>query len=129
MATGGFSSGIQFLDGSFVEDVEANQMRDPGDIDVFSLLQMPVSYAQNAAAWSTVGWPFWRNEIVDRPKNKARFELDTYAEIYPQPGMREIKTIIYWYSLFGHQKSTGEWKGFAAVPLDPAADKRAVGYL
>eukprot|EP01035_Chromulina_nebulosa_P039802 gene39802-53824_t len=71
MASGGFVSGIQFLDGSFVEDVEATQNRSPADIDVFSFVSMPAAYAGNQQAWQTSGFPFWRDEIVDPVRNKA----------------------------------------------------------
>jgi hypothetical protein len=129
MRTGGFVSGIQFLNGSFLENVEATQGRDPQDIDVFSLVSLPPAYQTNAQAWSSTGLPFWRDEVVNQPLNKQRYSLDTYADIYPQPGLSEIKTIIYWYSLFAHQRVTMEWKGFVAVPLDAASDANALAIL
>lgn len=129
LASGGFVEGLQFVDGSFVEDVERTSSREPGDIDIFSMLVLPSRFAQDHAAWRATGLPFWQGEIADRAKNKSRFELDTYAEVYPMRRPDEIRTIIYWYSLFSHQRSTMAWKGFVAVPLDAADDALAVGQL
>jgi len=127
LATDGYESGIQFVDGSFVENVEVIQGRDPKDIDVFSLLSVPKKYFSDSAAWHANGFPFWQNEIVDQAKNKDRFSLDTYAMLYEelQP-VSLIKNVIYWYGLFSHQRDTYAWKGFVAVLLNPAEDKSAL---
>ena len=127
LATDGYESGIQFVDGSFVENVEVIQGRDPEDIDVFSLLSVPQKYLSDLAAWHENGFPFWQNEIVDQAKNKDRFSLDTYAMLYEemQP-ISLIKNVIYWYGLFSHQRDTYAWKGFVAVVLNPAEDKAAL---
>lgn len=43
----GYTDGLQFIDGSFVENVEVGENRDPGDIDVFSFLMRPAAYQQD----------------------------------------------------------------------------------
>lgn len=127
----GYVNGIQFVDGSFVENLEAVS-REPNDIDVFSLLSLPGKYASDPVAWQTFGFPFWRTEITDANRNKARFSIDTYGvlyeEIQAQP-MALIGSIIYWYGLFSHQRDTLAWKGFAGIPLDPAGDQAALSAL
>ncbi len=126
----GYTSGIQFVDGSFVENVEANSGRPPGDIDVFSILNAPHRYIANPPDWAVTGLPFWQAEIVDRNRNKQRFALDTYALLFEelQP-LHLIKSTIYWYGLFSHQRGTLAWKGFAAIMLDPAGDQAALTAL
>jgi hypothetical protein len=69
----GYEIGLQFIDGSFVENVEMREQRDPGDIDVFSFLVRPDPYRADPSLWGTVGFPKWRSEIADRNRNKARF--------------------------------------------------------
>ena len=121
-----FTSGIQFIDGSFVEDVEKLRNRDPRDIDVFSLIELPVRYRE-PDLWQAEGFPFWRDEVV-HSKNKDRYSLDTYGEIF-RPGAAQIKSLFYWNDLFGHQRDTFSWKGYVMIPLDPAADLQAAETL
>jgi hypothetical protein len=80
----GYTSGIQFVDGSFVENVEAHSGKQPGDIDVFSILNAPQKYITDPATWATTGLPFWQAEVADRNKNKNRFALDTYALLFEE---------------------------------------------
>jgi hypothetical protein len=132
LARGGYVGGIQFIDGSFVENVEALANRNPSDIDVFSILSAPTRYLTDPKAWQATGLPFWNAEVANRDLNKQRFGLDTYAvlfeELQAQP-MNLIRNIIYWYGLFSHQRDTFAWKGFAVLALDPAADQAALTEL
>ena len=122
----GYTSGLQFIDGSFVENVEVRESRDPGDIDVFSFLTRPTAYQKDPALWAAAGFPFWKLELMNRDKNKVRFALDTYGVAVDQHGpLRLINETIYWYSLFSHRRVTHEWKGFIRVPLNPTDDAAA----
>jgi len=122
----GYSDGMQFIDGSFVENVELRESRDPDDIDVFSFLVRPANYRNNPAQWNNVGYHQWTSEIADRNRNKLRFGLDTYAIAVDQHGpLRIINETIYWYSLFAHGRMTHDWKGFVRLQLDPADDATA----
>lgn len=126
----GYAAGIQFLDGSFVEDVERHSGREPRDIDVFSLLNVPQRYMQNPATWHPDGMNFWTAEIQNQPLNKSRFGLDTYAVLVEEMSlMHLVKDVMYWYSLFSHQRTTRAWKGFVAVILDPQQDGDALTAL
>ena len=71
----GFSDGMQFIDGSFVENVELRESKDPNDIDVFSFLVRPANYRNNPAQWNNIGYPQWTSEIADRNRNKLQFGL------------------------------------------------------
>ena len=75
----GYSEGLQFINGSFVENVELREGRDPGDIDVFSFLVLPFHYHTGMPLWLQTGLPEWTSEFADRNKNKIRFGIDAYA--------------------------------------------------
>jgi hypothetical protein len=93
----GYTDGIQFVDGSFVENVEAREGRPPRDIDVFSFLVRPAKYRLDPALWASAGFAEWAQEVVDRPRDMARFNLDTYAVAADEhDGLRIILTTIYW---------------------------------
>ncbi len=125
--SGGYTSGIQFLDGSFVEDVERHSGREPRDIDVFTLLHVQANYIHDPLAWQRDCLPFWAEEIQNQPKNKQRYQLDTYATLVEEFSLVGLlKNVMYWYSLFSHQRDTYAWKGFVAVMLDAAQDEQAL---
>lgn len=132
LASEGYQNGVQFIDGSFVENIEGSANRSPDDIDVFSILSAPQKYLSNQSAWSNTGLNFWQTEIADRNKNKQRFLLDTYAVLYEELQLQPmdlIQHIIYWYGLFSHQRDTFAWKGFVVLPLDPTDDQVALTQL
>ena len=130
LANEGYVSGIQFVDGSFVENVEINASRPPSDIDVFSILCRPAKYTADPPIWVSNGIPFWQDEIANRVKNKSRFGLDTYALLFEELTPDDlIRNTIYWYSLFSHQRSTLAWKGFVTLSLDPVADQAALSSM
>jgi hypothetical protein len=57
----GYTQGMQFVDGSFVENVETRESRSPGDIDVFSFLIRPPQFQGNTPLWQSVGLTQWTN--------------------------------------------------------------------
>ncbi len=125
-----FVAGIQFINGSFVENIEAIEGRQPKDIDVFSILMPPAKYVNKPVLWQTTGSVFWQNEIADNPKNKARFSLDVYGLIVDVSNLGNfLQQSLYWYSLFSHKRTNHDWKGFAAVPLNAADDQTALAAI
>lgn len=125
-----YTVGFQYIDGSFVEDVEGREGRSPGDIDVFGFLVRPQKYRQDAALWGSVGFPEWESEITDTAKNKRRFKVDSYAIAVDQSSpLGLIDATVYWSSLFAHKRVTHDWKGFLKIVLNPADDAAAEALL
>lgn len=130
LKSAGYNVGVQFIDGSFVENVEVREGRDPGDIDVFSFVVRPDSFRQDPALWAAVGFPIWVSYLMNRDRNKAQFGLDTFGIAVDQhPTLTLLSQTIYWYSLFSHKRVSFDWKGFLLVPLDHAADATAATAL
>ena len=126
----GYTQGMQFVDGSFVENVETRESRSPGDIDVFSFLIRPPQYQSNVSLWQAAGFTQWMNEIVNFTLNKQRYNIDTYAIAVDQHGpLQLINETIYWYGLFSHKRITQDWKGFVRVPLNPPDDQAALAAI
>jgi hypothetical protein len=122
----GYAKGIQFVDGSFAENVEAREGRPPNDIDVVSFLVRPDQYRNDPSLWKTKGWPEWANQIANKSLNKKKYSLDTYAIAVDQHNaLGLINATTYWYSLFAHKRITHDWKGFIKIALNPTDDAAA----
>lgn len=117
----GLITGFQWVDGSFIEDVERVEARAPNDVDVVSFLLAPRG--------SDAGVIDGDHDALDNAAAKSRFRVDGYfVELdYLEP--REITSITtYWYSLWSHRRN-GVWKGFIEVELDPGDDAAAETFL
>lgn len=111
----GITSGFQWLDGSFLEQVETLEGRAPRDMDVVTFFDLPQGLDQRALAR--------RHGTQFDPKHaKATYAIDAYFVVLGQPtDQRQVRNIAYWYSLWSHRRD-GLWKGFVQVDLDPAQD-------
>lgn len=109
--------GFQWLDGSFVEDIEAQAGRDPNDIDVVTFIAVP----NNKIAIEAILIP--RPDLWHRPAVKSAFYVDQF--LFPLYRDRDPESIVnlsrYWYGLFSHRRDPERtWKGMLRVEL---ADK------
>lgn len=113
LRTAGLINGFQWLDGSFLEDIEAREQRAPRDLDLV-----------------TVFWgydrPFLVNllaavpEVADRALAKATYSLDHFpfdAGFSPE---LTLETTRYWILLFSHNR-IGVWKGMLQIDLNTEA--------
>lgn len=105
----GFVSGFQWLDGSFLENTERLEGRDPRDIDVVSFLHTPSNLAMTPDTL----------RLFDHDEVKRRFKVDGYPVELDQITPRELVSwSAYWYSLWSHRRNQ-LWKGYVQVELEP----------
>ncbi|WHZ35478.1 hypothetical protein QNI11_00385 [Sagittula sp. MA-2] len=110
----GITVGFQWVDGSFVENIEDLEARPPNDVDVVSYVELPTGQTQMSI------FPHLK-PLQDRKQSKATYKVDGFVFVVPQ---LDIRRVCYWYSLFSHRRN-GLWKGFAEVLLDPSDDQTA----
>ena len=109
----GITSGFQWLDGSFLEQVETLEGRAPRDMDVVTFLALLQRHGS----------------LFDQKHVKATYAMDAYFAVLGQPTDHwQVKNIAYWYSLWSHRRD-GLWKGFVQVDLDPSQDGDARAIL
>jgi hypothetical protein len=110
--------GFQWLDGSFLENIEILANRAPHDLDVVTFYQLPAGETQQSLAQ--------KNQDIFNPVHlKSAFTIDGYFSMLGLPvDNKEIKTINYWYSMWSHRRN-GLWKGFVQIDLDPSQDAEA----
>lgn len=115
----GYRAGFQWLDGSFMEDVETLEGRPPRDMDVVTFMHEPV----------TVELLPDDEDALDHGRAKERFHVDSYlVELDALPPRQLAQWSAYWYSLWAHRRSMA-WKGFLQVELAPDEDALARAWL
>jgi hypothetical protein len=117
----GIISGFQWLDGSFLEQIEILESRHPRDMDVVTFFDMPPGENQ-LSLWQK------SRSLFDQQALKEMYSIDSYFSELGQPvDALRVKIITYWYSMWSHRRD-GLWKGFVQVDLNPLqdADARAI---
>jgi hypothetical protein len=116
--------GLQWIDGSFCEDVEKLRGRAPGDIDVVTLLVRPKD-ARDDTTWRAL----WQanQRVFDSKQAKTIFGCEAFYIDATYPAILVADQVTYWFGLFTHQRVSNLWKGVVEVPL--ASDDIAAAKL
>lgn len=118
----GMINGFQWLDCSFMENVETTQSRHPNDIDVVTFFILPNGIDQANLAANNVD--LFNHELV-----KEAFKVDAYfVEIGQESDHLHVRQISYWYSMWSHTRQE-KWKGFLEIDLSPIEDAEALAFL
>lgn len=118
----GINAGFQWLNGSFSENVESTEARDPRDVDVVTFLQLPDG--EDVASIVTKN-----PQLFDHDHVKRTYRVDSYWEVLGEPMVASsIQRISYWYSMWSHRRD-GIWKGFVQVDLESTQDPVALEAL
>ena len=118
----GVDKGFQWLDGSFMEQVEVLECRPPNDVDVVTFFHLPDGVDQVTL--------FTNHRTLFTPKDiKEKFKVDGYPSVLGTPNTAShIRQVSYWYSMWSHRRD-GLWKGFLQIDLSPTADAEATVLL
>ena len=115
----GLIEGFQWIDGSFLEDVEIIEQRMPRDIDVVSFVHTPADFHLSDDDM----------QLFDQAVAKSQFNVDAYLVEFERITPRELTFwAAYWYSLWSHRR-TQVWKGFLQIELAPSEDAEALALL
>ena len=114
----GIVRGFQWLDGSFMEDVELHQSRSPNDIDVVTYFVLPDDETESSLLSKAP-------HLFDREGVKAKYKVDSYYGVLGQTmSESDVRKIAYWYSMWSHNRNQ-TWKGFVRTELNPSEDENA----
>lgn len=116
----GVVDGWQWMDGSFVENVEALRSRAPADIDLVTFSRVPGDAAEKRRVVLA------NMNLFDRAQTKALYKCDAFfVDLDKKPELL-VDDSRYWFGLFSHQRDTALWKGVIKVPLQAQANDDAV---
>jgi hypothetical protein len=114
----GLNDGFQWVNGSFLEDIERTASRDPNDIDVVTFFRS--EQTQEALLRKNPA-------LFNQPK--TAYLVDSYLfELSKATPERIVANSAYWYSVWSHNRS-GEWKGYVEIDLKPQEDQAARNIL
>jgi hypothetical protein len=111
-------TGFQWIDGSFLEDIELIEGRPPGDIDVVTFVEVPHDSA--ALAVQLIGTV----NLLDHDWVKSSFKVDHFLVPLCSHPRLIVDLTRYWFGLFSHRRD-GLWKGMLEVPLQDTTDHTA----
>lgn len=121
----GFDQGMQWLSGSFLEDIEALEKRAPNDVDVVTFFHRPASIA-DPAAWRA--WLTTHQALFERAQVKAAFKVDVQFVSLDNPPTTVVDMTRFWFGLFSHRRN-GLWKGLLQIPLAVSVDDAIAAQL
>ncbi|MGQ9365453.1 DUF6932 family protein [Azospirillum sp. ST 5-10] len=117
----GLVAGFQWLDGSFMEDIETLEARSPRDVDIVTFFQLPAGTSQADVLGR-------HPELFDHDHLKAIDHVDGYHVGLGIPPIRLVQQSAYWYGVRSHRRND-RWKGFLEVGLAPDRDDDAAAFL
>jgi hypothetical protein len=110
----GMIQGFQWLDGSFLENIEVMESRPPKDLDVVTFFwgyDFPFQVQLSAV------FPEFANPTLA----KASFSLDHYPVDAGYSPAFTVESARYWSQLFSHNR-LGVWKGMLKIELNTPTD-------
>jgi hypothetical protein len=108
----GIDCGFQWLDGSFLEQKE------PNDLDTVSFVYRP-AHAIQLADWNA--FILDNLPLIDRDQLKQNFRLDAlFVDLHGHPETI-VEVARYYMGLFSHRRGDDLWKGMLKVRLENAA--------
>jgi hypothetical protein len=117
LRSAGLTNGFQWLDGSFMEDVETRESRCPRDLDVVT-----VYWGYDLAFQSQLVTVF--PEFASPRLSKAYYSLDHYTFDAGYDPTLTLEQTRYWILLFSHNRQ-GVWKGMLKIDLNTPAEDAA----
>ncbi len=122
----GLTTGFQWIDGSFLENIEVNESRDPNDLDVVTFFALPIGVTQQQIqSRAPDAFPVTGGE---RTTLKNLFFVDPYFVSLGSRAHLLVQQSVYWSSIWSHRRDS-TWKGYLQIDLDPQEDALAVSHL
>lgn len=118
----GLTQGFQWVDGSFLEDIEMIEKRAPRDLDVVTFFHTPNNQTQRSLLQA---FP----RLFNPAHTKVDYKVDAYF-VQLNAGTPEplVSRSTYWYSLWSHRRNE-QWKGYLKIDLSPMEDQVAKANL
>jgi uncharacterized protein DUF6932 len=111
----GVYEAFQWVNGSFIEDVERMQNRSPRDVDVVTFGRVPIDPRDVTAKKQ---FALAHQDLFDPKVAQKQYLCDAYFVDLSLDARQLIERSKYWSDLFSHRRATYLWKGMVALPLN-----------
>lgn len=119
----GLIEGFQWINGSFVQDIERQDSRPPNDIDIVTHFYLPPGETQKTLVQKNFA-------IIDNACVKQKYGVDVYFNPLGAVANESfVRRVSYWYSMWSHRREDNVWKGFVEINLSPYEDGNARALL
>lgn len=119
----GVTRGFQWINGSFLQNVESVQDRSPNDIDVATFFYIPDGYGDERTFY------LQNQTLFDTDAIRSQYLIDAhYVFLNPEHMDYITRMAAYWYSVWSHTEDW-VWKGYLQVDLAGAGDSDARQHL
>jgi hypothetical protein len=116
-------AGFQWVAGSYTEEIERIESRDPKDVDLVTYFRRPMS-VRDAGSYSAFATSL--QPLLTRSHTKATYKCDAFAvDLDTGVAAWVVDQTSYWFGLFTHRRTSHLWKGIVEVPLTTVADDNA----
>lgn len=113
--TAGIVQGFQWIDGSFLENIEMIENRSPGDIDVVTFFHLFDGQTQE-------GLVRVKPRLFNSVHTRADYHIDAYfVQLNSSAPEPLVGQSAYWCSLWSHRRN-GQWKGYLQLNLSSMDD-------
>lgn len=114
----GLTTGFQWVNGSFLENIETIENRHPADIDLVTFFHLPIGQTQTSLHKNN-------QSLFSHSLNKQNFHVDAYfITLNNNTPESLIGNSTYWYSMWSHRRNE-QWKGYLQIDLSPEDDRSA----
>ena len=103
--------GFQWLDGSFLENIERQERRAPEDIDVVTFVEKPATPQELNTTLIVPRPDLWIPVLT-----KSSYRVDHYVASLGTAPLLLVDDTKYWYALVSHRRDK-IWKGMVKVEL------------
>lgn len=115
----GFVEGKQWLDGSFVEDIEKTEGRSPNDVDIVTLCRRPQGVKEDH---SWIEFALNNMPLFNPSSTKLEYKCDAYFIDLDVQSETIVDSVKYWFGLFSHRRESNLWKGMLQIDLRVTED-------
>lgn len=114
----GVDNGFQWVDGSFLEDIERVKKRPPRDLDLVTFFRLPEGRTQRTLRDAAP-------HLFNNACCKENFRVDAYFQPLDDSSPESlVAQSAYWYSVWSHRRN-GYWKGYLQLDLSNTDDEIA----
>ena len=114
----GVDNGFQWVNGSFLENIEITENRSPRDLDLVTFFRLPEGRTQRTLRDAAPN-------IFDNAYCKENFHVDVYFQPLGDGSPESlVSQSAYWYSVWSHRRN-GYWKGYLQLDLSNTDDEIA----